>query len=259
MLGAIIGDMASSVYECNNFKNNEEYKEVLDKDNLIDDDCKYTKDTILNLAVLDTVLFHENYANMLKKYGLEYMNEISKDQNSDEFIRWCQGEGIKSDSNEALKRISSIGYLYNDLDSIINQTDELTKNGYDTALALSSARVLNALIYSGRMGNSLSKAKSVFCPISKSIDKIRLSNKFNPSCAILSDCEEALFQSYSFEDAVRKAISLGGNVKANAVITGSMAEAFYGIPSDLKNEVLNKLPDEFDTVLIHGYEKVKKL
>lgn len=259
MLGAIIGDMASSVYERNNFKNNEEYKEVLSKDNLIDDDCKYTKDTILNLAVLDTVLFEEDYADILKKYGLEYMNEISNNKGSEDFIKWCYGENIKSDNNDALRRVSSIGYLYNDLDSIIKQTDKLTKNGYDTALAISSARVLNSIIYSGRMGNSLSKTETIFCPISRPIDKIRLSNKFNPSCAILSDCEEALFQSVSFEDAVRKAISLGGNVKANAVITGSMAEAFYEIPSDLKNDVLNKLPDEFDTVLIHGYEKVKKL
>ncbi len=259
MLGAIIGDIASSVYEHNDFKNNEEYKEVLCKDNLIDDDCKYAKDTILNLAVLDTVLLEDEYFNILKKYGLEYMSEISNDKGSEDFMKWCQGENIKSDSNDALRRASSIGYLYNDLDSIINQTDKLTMNCYDTALAISSARVLNSIIYNGRMGNSINKAETIFCPISKPIDKIRLSNKFNPSCAILNDCEEVLFQSVNFEDAIRKAISLGGNVKANAVITGSMAEAFYEIPEDLKNDALNKLPKQFEIILSSGYQKVKKL
>ena len=69
----------------------------------------------------------------------------------------------------------------------------------------------------------------------------------------------AFFESNSFEDAVRKAVSLGGDTDTIGAITGSIAEAYYGIPDNLKEQALSKLPDDFVLKLQQGYQKVKKL
>ena len=72
-------------------------------------------------------------------------------------------------------------------------------------------------------------------------------------------CLAAFFDSNSFEDAVRKAVSLGGDTDTIGAITGSMAEAYYGIPNDLKEQAFSKLPDDFVLKLSEGYQKVKKI
>lgn len=68
-----------------------------------------------------------------------------------------------------------------------------------------------------------------------------------------------LFESESFEDVVRMAVSLGGDTDTIGAITGSLAEAYYEIPNDLKEKALAKLPDDFVLKLELGYQKVKKL
>ena len=76
---------------------------------------------------------------------------------------------------------------------------------------------------------------------------------------VFDKCLTAFFDSNSFEDAVRKAVSLGGDTDTIGAITGSIAEAYYGVPDDLKDQALSKLPDDFVLKLNEGYQKVKKL
>ena len=271
MLGAIIGDLACSVYEYDEFKskkkNIDKRLEVLSKDNLIDDDCFYSDDSILTIAVLDAILNERPYEEVLKEYGLKYYNNEPntkanhfKHMFSPEFIKWCKGEGLgDSMSSDALSRVSPVGYLFNDLDTVLEESKKATIPSHDSALAVVSAQALNDLIYMGRKGYSKMNMQPKFYPFNKSLDDMRRKNKFDSSCLVFDKCLTAFFESDSFEDAVRKAVSLGGNTNTIGAITGSIAEAYYDIPDNLKHQALDKLPAEFVIKLDKGYQKVKKL
>lgn len=270
MLGAIIGDLAGSVYEYDEFKsgkNLDRRLEVLNKDNLIEKDSFYSDDTILTIAVLDAILNGKDYEGYLKKYGLKYFEYEPKTRAnhfkymfSPDFIKWCKGETEgKSMGNGALMRVSPIGYLFDNLDTIYDETEKATIPSHDSSLAVVSAKTLNNLIYLERKGYDKADLIKRFYPVSLPLDKIRLTNKFDGSCLVFDKCLAAFFESNSFEDAVRKAVSLGGDTDTIGAITGSIAEAYYGVPDDLKQQALAKLPDDFVLKLNEGYQKVKKL
>ena len=271
MLGAIIGDLAGSLYEYDEFKsekkNLDRRLEVLSKDNLIEKDSFYSDDTILTIAVLDAILNGKDYEGYLKRYGLKYYNnEPNTSANhfkymfSPDFIRWCKGElDGNSMGNGALMRVSPIGYLFDDLETIYSETEKATIPSHDSALAVVTAEALNNLIYLGRKGYKKEEVMMKFYPIHRPLDKIRLDNTFDGSCLVFENCLAAFFESNSFEDAVRKAVSLGGDTDAIGAITGSIAEAYYGVPEDLKQQALSKLPDDFILKLEEGYQKVRKL
>ncbi len=84
-------------------------------------------------------------------------------------------------------------------------------------------------------------------------------SKFNYTCEDTIDvCLYSLFNSTSFEDSLRFAISFGGDTDTNACIVGSMAEALYGIDKSLVDKAISKLPSEFVSVLEKGYQNIKK-
>ncbi len=270
MLGAVIGDLAGSLYEYDEFKsgkNLDRRLEVLNKDNLIEKDSFYSDDTILTIAILDAILNGKDYESVLKEYGLKYyLDEPNTKANhfrymfSPDFIKWCKGESDgKSMGNGALMRVSPIGYLYDDSKTILEETEKATIPSHDSALAIVSAQALTNLIYLGRKGYTKEEVIIKFYPIHRQFDKIRLDNKFDSSCLVFDKCLAAFFDSNSFEDAVRKAVSLGGDTDTIGAITGSMAEAYYGIPNDLKEQAFSKLPDDFVLKLSEGYQKVKKI
>ncbi len=269
MLGAIIGDLAGSIYEYDEFKskNMDRRLEVLKKDNLIEEDSFYTDDTILTIAILDAVLNGKNYEENLKKYCLKYYQMIPntkanhfKYMFSPNFIKWSKGEedGVSMGSG-ALMRVSPIGYLFDDLDTILKESIQATIPSHNSVLSLVSAGALNNLIYLGRKGYSKEEVMVKFYPIHRPLDRIRLDNKFDSSCLIFEKCLAAFFESSSFEDAIRNAVSLGGDTDTIAAVTGSLAEAYYPISSDLKEKALAKLPDNFVLKLDEGYQKVKKI
>lgn len=271
MLGAIIGDLAGSLYEYDEFKskkkNLEKRLEVLSKDNLIEKDSFYSDDTILAIAVLDAILNGKNYEDYLKKYGLKYCEYEPKTKVnhfkymfSPRFIKWCRGEiSGNSMGNGALTRIVPVGYLFDDIETVNAESEKATIPSHDSALAIISAAALSDLIYLGRRGYSKDEVMKKFYPIHRSLDKIRLDNSFDSSCLVFDKCLAAFFASDSFEDAVRKAVSLGGDTDTIGAVTGSLAEAYYGVPDDLKEQALSKLPDDFVLKLNEGYQKVKKL
>ena len=253
MLGAIIGDLAGSVYEYDEFKS---VKRNIDR-----------RKEFLIIAILDAISEGRSYEASLKKYELKYYQDKPntkanhfKYMFSPEFIKWCRGKSEgKSMGNGALMRVSPIGYLFNDLDTIYEETKKATIPSHDSPLAIVSAQSLNTLIYMGRREFSKESMKPAFYPFKKSLDKIRFTNRFDSSCLVFDNCLTAFFESNSFEDAIRKAISLGGDTDTIGAITGSIAEAYYGVPLELKNQALEKLPYDFVLKLEKGYQKVKKL
>ena len=84
--------------------------------------------------------------------------------------------------------------------------------------------------------------------------------KFNYTCEdTINVCLYSFFESNSFEESIRLVISFGGDTDTNACIVGSMAEAFYGIPDSLKQQALNKMPDNFKIIIENFYKTIKPL
>jgi ADP-ribosylglycohydrolase len=256
MWGAIIGDLAGSIYE---FDQVNETKPVKVKE-IIEADSFFSDDTILTIAILDAFLNDRDYEKYLKKYALEYLDykpnhePYFKRPFSPGFIKWAKGEKEgTSNGNGAMMRISSIGYLSNSEEELIDNVLKATTPSHNTNEAIEGATTVAKIIYLARKG--LTKEQI--------IQKLRIKlqyeqfTSFNMTCdTTINNCLYALFTSNSFEDAIKTVISYGGDTDTNACIVGSMAEALYGIEPHLVEQATEKLPSSFVKKLNQGYSSI---
>lgn len=256
MLGAIIGDLAGSVYEFEQVKN----CHPVNINNIIEENSFFSDDTILTIAIADAILNNTNYETKLKEYALSYADKIPKDISyfktmfSPNFIKWAksdyQGE---SAGNGAMMRISPVGYLFDTEEEVIKNSFLATIPSHNNQEAIESAKIISLIILYARQG--LSKQQII-----KKLDlKIKRPNitQFNYTCASTMDlCLYSLFNSNSFEESIQLAISFGGDTDTNACIVGSMAEAMFGIDKELQNKALSKLPTEFKKVIKGFYNTI---
>lgn len=257
MYGAIIGDLAGSIYEFDQYK---ETKKI-DVKQLIDDNSFFSDDTILTIALLDAIINKDDYDKYLKKYGVKYMDykpdikPYFEKPFSPGFIKWVySNERGNSTGNGAMMRISPIGYLYNDEDIIRQEAIKATIPSHNSCEAINCATIIALIIFYARIGYSKEKI------ISELNIKLQYKDfdKFNLTCAdTIDNCLYALFTSNSFEESLLNVISYGGDTDTNACIVGSMAEALYGIDESLIKKCDKKIPDEFVKKLKLAYSKIK--
>lgn len=175
---------------------------------------------------------------------------------SPNLIKWCQGKAVgNSMGNGAIMRISPIGYFCTNETDVMTQSRLATVPSHNSTQAIQAAQTVARIIYYGNLGMDKQKI----------MEKIKIFitykpfDKFNTTCRdTLPNCLYALFSSNNFEEAVKKVISFGGDTDTNACIVGSMAEALYGVDSNLVLLAKQKIPKEFNDVLEKGYCKVKK-
>lgn len=257
MLGAIIGDLAGSIYEFEQVKNCREIK----INNIIEDNSFFSDDTILTIAIADAALNNVDYKTKLKEYAVKYNSNLPKNipyfktMFSPNFIKWAksdyQGE---SSGNGAMMRISPIGFLFNTEKEVIKNSYLATIPSHNTEEAIKCATIVALIIFYARQGFLKQEI------INKLNLKIKKPNieKFNYTCANTIDvCLYSLFKANNFEDSLKLAISFGGDTDTNACIVGSMAEALFGIDEELKNKALTKLPTEFKKLIKDFYNRVK--
>jgi ADP-ribosyl-[dinitrogen reductase] hydrolase len=257
MLGAIIGDLAGSIYEFEQFN---KVKKITIK-NIIEKDSFYSDDTILTIAIADAIINKKDYGEMLKRYAIKYENAIPRDipyfktMFSPSFTSWAKGNGQgTSIGNGAMMRISPVGFLFNNESEIIENVYLATSPSHNTKESIDCATKVALIIFYARRG--LSK-KDIISKLNLEIKAPNIT-KFNYSCIDTIDvCLYSLFNSNSFEESIKKAISFGGDTDTNACIVGGMAEAMFGISNELKQKALSKLPDEFKKILEKCYEQIK--
>ena len=254
MWGAIIGDLAGSIYEFGQIK---EISQV-EVRNLIEDNSFFSDDTILTIAILDAILNNENYEFYLKKYAKDYaaykpnFNPYFKNVFSPGFSNWVNGDipGI-SKGNGAMMRISPVGYFFNTKEEVIKNVQLATIPSHNSLEAVNCATKVAMVIYLARSG--LSK-EEIIKELNLDFSYIPFI-KFNMTCNdTISNCLYATFTSNSFDESIRKVISYGGDTDTNACIVGSMAEALYGIDEKLIDEAKAKIPDKFVKKLTLGYQ-----
>lgn len=258
MLGAIIGDLAGSIYEFEQVKKHSNVK----INNIIEDNAFYSDDTILTIAIADSILNQKDYGQTLKDYALKYGDCVPKNipyfksMFSPGFMAWAKkNEQGYSFGNGAMMRISSVGYLFNNEKDVIKNSYLATSPSHNSKEAIDSATKIALIIFYSR--NGLTK-EEIIKRLNLNIKKPNI-NKFNYTCSETIDiCLYSLFNSNSFEESIRTAISFGGDTDTNACIVGSMAEAMFGIDEELKQKALSKLPSEFIDIIKKVYEKINQ-
>ena len=256
MLGAIIGDVAGSIYEVLEinerikYKTNRSYEDrikVLDKNvPLFTDENSVTDDSILTCAIYDAIKNgHCDYEKYLREYGLKEVH-LGKDKYGRNpfgsgFIKWLEykKEG-DSYGNGAAMRVSPI--CFDNLKDVIEQSRLATIPSHNQIDAIKSSEAVAVGIFLLRNGFSKESVKECIQKnyYDLNYDLKDLQKNYTFSSKASNSVPQALFvffESNSFEDAIRKAISIGGDSDTIAAITGSLAESYYGIDENLKKQI----------------------
>ena len=258
MWGAIIGDLAGSIYEYDQLY---DLKEVRVKE-IIPSNSFFSDDTILTMAILDAMLTNKDFENKLKLYVSMYYEYHPDFQPyfrrifSQNFIDWANGIKLgNSKGNGAMMRISPVGYLSNSEDEVLVNAFDATYPSHNSEEAIYNSYLVANIIYLARNGYSKDDIEY----------KLRLRYKynkfdrFNTTCKeTIDNCLYATFTSRNFEEAIATVISFGGDTDTNAAIVGSMAESLYGIDTSLIEKAKEKIPASFVKKLTKAYSMINK-
>lgn len=234
---------------------------------LFNDNCSYTDDTILTLAIASSLISDDDYETSLRKFGLKEL-ELGSDiygrnRFSKKFIDWLKNDSMgNSRGNGGAMRISPVGLYFNDLNSVLEETKLATIPSHNNYEAIIGAQTVSAAIYFARCGYSKDVIKNLLeyylnCKFDFSMNELQKHYIFSSLAS--ESVPQAIFcflESTSFEDAIRLAISIGGDSDTIAAITGSISEAFYGIPEELKEKALSYLPDDYKKIVESFYEEL---
>ena len=249
MYGAIIGDLAGSIYEYDQIND----VHSIDMKKIIEDNAFFSDDTILTIAILDAILNNRDYNYYLRKYIQDYKDykpdytPYFKTSFSPNLIKWSETNdtGV-SHGNGAMMRISPIGYIFDTEDEVIENARLATIPSHNSKEAIEAATTIALIIYHLRHGRSLD---DIYKELHIDVKYVPFT-KFNYTCEdTIGNCLYALYNSKSFEDAIRLTLSFGGDTDTNCAIVGSMAEALYGINDELIKIVNSKIPSSFVELL----------
>jgi len=266
LLGAIIGDIAGSRFEFNNNRT---------KDfELFTEGCFVTDDSIMTLAVAKAIMETEksfgpsisgngsngDHLQLLSKLTVRYMQEIGRKYPDcgygGMFARWMfsnNPEPYNSFGNGAAMRISPAGFAARSESEAARLSEAITSVTHNHEEGIKGAEATVIAIYMACRGFYKSEIRDRilkdYYPLDFTIDEIRPVYKFNETCQkTVPQAIEAFLESKSFEDAIRTAISLGGDSDTIAAITGAIAEAYYGVPDDIRDKALSYLDDELRAI-----------
>lgn len=259
MLGAIIGDFAGSIFE---FEQTKAIKPIKMK-SVLPENSFFSDDTILTCAIADALLHGENFEKKIKEYALAFENykpdfqPYFKTPFSPNFMKWAKSDEIgTSAGNGAMMRISPVAFWFESEEEVVENAKKATMCSHNNEEAIDCAKIVALVIFFARKGFSKQEIQNKLGL--KNIKKPKI-EKFNYLCKeTLEICLFSFFESESFEDCIKIALSFGGDTDTNACICGGMAEAFYGIDENLKQSVKKKLPRKLLAIVTEFYDKLNK-
>lgn len=266
MMGAIIGDIVGSRFEFDNHR---------EKDfEMFTDDCQVTDDSIMTLSVAKAIIetekiikpvfdeynYESDYYLLIEKMVVKYMQEIGRKfpycGYGGMFSKWVFSDNpqpYNSFGNGAAMRISPVGFAAGTENEVCKLSEAVTGVTHDHPEGLKGAEATAVAIYMARKGFTKSEIRDKmihdYYSLDFTLDEIRDSYRFNEACQeTVPQAVEAFLEATSFEDAIRNAISIGGDSDTLAAITGSIADAHYGVTEELKEKALSYLNDELLTI-----------
>lgn len=254
--GAAAGDVVGSVYEHRPHK-----REDFD---LLSEASRFTDDTVLTAAVAQAIVRDEDYAAAMRRFGRTYP-DAGYGMN---FYLWLMDDHLgpyNSFGNGAAMRVSAVGAAFESRETVLAEARRSASVTHNHPEGIQGARATALAVHLGLRGEpkaAIREAVERDCgyDLCRSLEEIRPAYWFDVSCqGSVPESIIAFLASDSTEDAIRKAVSLGGDADTMACIAGSIAAAFYGeapraliagVRERLTAELVESL-DEFDR-LVHG-------
>lgn len=253
MLGAIIGDIVGSRFEWNNHRSK--------KFELFTSACEPTDDSIMTLAIAKALLSCKGDYTDLGEKAVYWMRKIGQPYPScgygGRFYEWMFSDNpqpYRSYGNGAAMRVSPCGFIARSMDEAKALSKAVTEVTHNHPEGIKGAEATNVAIFLARTGSNMSEIReaiqAAYYPLGFTLDGIRETYRFNETCQeTVPQAIEAFLESTSFEDAIRNAISVGGDSDTLAAITGGIAEAYYGIPETIRQSAEKYLNPELLTIL----------
>jgi ADP-ribosylglycohydrolase len=246
MLGALIGDIVGSIYEWDNHRS---------KDfPLFGPGCDYTDDSVCTVALADALLTGADPARHLQRWcrrhpGRGYGGMFA------EWIVAAEPVAYHSYGNGAAMRVSAAGWLADAAPAVVRLSDRITAITHNHPEGLKGARATAHAIFRARQGVAAREIRDEItllfgCDLSATVDEIRPGYEFNETCQrTVPEALVCALSATSFEDAIRNAISIGGDSDTVAAIAGSVAEPLFGIPPAIAGQARSYLPADMLGVL----------
>jgi len=239
MIGAIVGDIIGSRFEHHNYK----------KTNfeLFDRWCRFTDDTVLTVATADALLHGYDYAEAYKKWHDYYPRKGY----GPSFLQWigrwnltsAKPPPYSSFGNGSAMRVSPIGWVFDSLEDTLSEAKRSAEVTHNHPEGIKGAQAVAGIIFLARTGVDKQELRKFVSDrfgynLNRTLDEIRPTYKFDMTCqGSVPESIIAFLESSSFEDAIRKAVSIGGDSDTIACITGSLSSAYYWhIPPAILNE-----------------------
>lgn len=235
MIGAIIGDISGSRFEFSRKKTKEfPFLSVMK--------CFATDDTLMTIAIGRALLRADHNWDNLSIYAIEEMKKIGKKYPHggygslfNQWLKLDSSNPYNSYGNGAPMRVSACGFVGKDLEEVkllARKVTEVTHNHPEGLKAAEATAVAIFLARNGYTKKEMFEALRKYYPMRFRLDHIRAKHKFTEDSSLtMPPALVSFFESTSFEDAIRNAISLGGDSDTLAAITGSIASAYYGVPN----------------------------
>ncbi len=240
LLGALAGDIIGSVYEFDPIKRTEFP--------LFSPSSQVTDDSVLTLAVADAILRGGAYLKCIREYALAYPHSGYGGY----FRSWMHSDDpqpYNSFGNGSAMRVSAVGWAFDTVDEVLRQAALSAAVTHNHPEGIKGAQAVALAIFLARTGATKeairrSTVERFGYDLSRTLAEIRPAYYFDETCQkTVPPAIIAFLESADFEDAVRKAVSLGGDADTLAAITGSIAEAFYGcVPPEIAAEVRKRVP-----------------
>lgn len=254
MLGAIIGDIVGSVYEFNNFRS-KDFKPLFHRD------AFFTDDTVCTVAVADALINGRHPAEALKDWGTKYWENGGWGRS---FALWLGSDSLapyNSFGNGAAMRVAPAGLLANSLEEAIALAHKVTEVTHNHPEGMKGGAATAVAGYLARTGRSQAYIRGYIADafgydLTQTIDEIRPNYRFNETCQqTVPQALTCVLEAESFEDAIRNAISIGGDSDTIGAIVGGVAEAMFGIPEDIAESGWSYLPQDMREILTDLYAK----
>lgn len=254
MLGAIVGDIVGSIYEFNNHRS---------KDfPLFQESCTFTDDTILTIATAEALMTDWDFAGKYRSYGENYPSSYGGF-----FRKWIYDESqgpYNSFGNGSAMRVSPVAWFEDKEHRVMELAKRSAEVTHDHPEGIKGAQATAMAILWARQGMSpieiVNGIEEKFgYDISTPLDEIREFYEFDVTCqGTVPEALRCFLEADGFEDAIRNAISLGGDSDTLAAITGSIAEAAFGIPEQIAEKTVAHLDNRLANTLAEFQQRIAR-
>ena len=256
MLGAIAGDIIGSVYERRGI--------TIKKFTLFTELSHFTDDTVLTVATGFSLLHGTGYAETYRQFGRAYPDRGY----GGSFRKWIfhlERGPYNSFGNGSAMRVSPVGLAFSSVDEVLAEAKRSAEVTHNHPEGIKGAQAVALAVFLARTRTAKADIKREIMErfgynLNRKLDDIREAYGFDVTCqGSVPEAIIAFLESDCTEDAIRNAISLGGDADTQACIAGGIAEAFYGgVPEAIEVEARKRLPEDFLATIDDFYARYIK-